>query len=79
MSPRYRAVVFITTVVLMLGLVWLSAWNTGRTARESEQKWCSVVNTMVEAYSVQTPTTEIGRRLAAGIRELQAEFDCPPA
>jgi type II secretory pathway pseudopilin PulG len=47
-------------------------------ARESEQRWCSLITTMDDAYRIAPPQTEIGRKLAQDIGDLRLRFGCPP-
>ena len=44
--------------------------------READRRWCGLITTLDEGYSVSPPQTEIGRKLARDIKSLRAEFDC---
>lgn len=46
---------------------------------ESEQKWCSVVGTLDDAYRQQPPQTPVGRRVAADMSALRKSLRCPPS
>jgi hypothetical protein len=51
-------------------------WYTNHVQRQGDQRWCDLLVTMDDAYSAGTPTTEIGRKIAALMRKLRADFDC---
>jgi hypothetical protein len=44
--------------------------------READRRWCGLITTLDEGYSVSPPQTEIGRKLARDIRALRVEFGC---
>jgi len=45
--------------------------------RQSDQRWCSVMATLDDAYSSGTPTTPIGVKLARDIKTRHRELHCP--
>jgi hypothetical protein len=49
-----------------------------RAARESERRWCGLVVSLDDSYRVAPPQTPVGRRMAAELATLRAQFGCPP-
>lgn len=76
----FRAVqvaIFSLLASLITGMACLL--YTNHTARVSEQKWCDIVVTLVDANRERPPTTPSGQRFARALAELRDSFDCPPA
>lgn len=81
-APR-RAVIR-PTVYWWIALL-LSSLTTGVIAivvarngnAESQRKWCSVVDTLDDAYHETPPTTPAGKHLADSIAQLRREIGCP--
>jgi hypothetical protein len=46
--------------------------------RQSEQVWCDVITVMDDAYRdpAAPPTSEVGRKIAAGIARVRAAYHC---
>ena len=44
--------------------------------RESNRRWCALLETMDDAYQDSPPVTETGRTLAYQISRLRTEFGC---
>jgi hypothetical protein len=45
---------------------------------DSDRRWCALLTDLDEAYSSSpTPTTEVGRKVAAEIHRLRVAFGCP--
>jgi hypothetical protein len=72
-SWRLLALAFVSAFVA----AGASMLYSNHAARESERKWCGVVSTMDDAYRATPPQTPAGRKIAADIRHLRADFDCP--
>lgn len=70
---------------LVVALVFAIAAAAGsmlyanKVARDSQRQWCGVVTTLDDAYRQTPPQTPAGRKIAADIRRLRGEFDCPPS
>lgn len=70
---RFLAVSFVAAIVAAAA----SMLYTNHAAHESERKWCGVVSTMDDAYRDTPPQTPTGRKIAADIARLRADFGCP--
>lgn len=75
-QPVWHTLVAI--VVSVLVTAGAALYIADRSARRSEQRWCGLIATLDDAYSVSPPTTEIGRKLAQDIGELRQRFGCTP-
>ena len=53
-----------------------SIWYANHVQRQNNQKWCSLVSTMDDAYRQQPPTSPTGRKIAADMHALRREFGC---
>lgn len=51
-------------------------WYTNHVQKESDQRWCELLVTMDDAYQAGSPTTEIGRKIAALMHKLRVDFGC---
>ncbi|MFC3504793.1 hypothetical protein ACFOOK_28030 [Micromonospora krabiensis] len=65
------------TFVVMIAFAGASVIYANHAARESEQKWCGLVTTLDRVYTDNPPQTPVGRDMAAQIRQLRIDFDCP--
>lgn len=79
--PRwYRfAAVVASLIVLGVGSVSWTAYvdhKREKAERESDRRWCDLLVTLDNAYAAGTPTTEIGRQVAAAIHNLRVDLDC---
>jgi hypothetical protein len=80
-TPRWT--VLITVALSMMALAVAGVLYTGYVdgqrevaERESDRRWCALLNTLDQAYSAVPPSTELGRRVAEEIRKLRADLDC---
>lgn len=69
---RWRAVARVLATLVVLGLV---VFYTGLVQRQSEQKWCELLNILTGG---PPSTTERGRVVADALSQLREDFDCPP-
>lgn len=89
-SPKVRLwyallVSFLACVVVAGSSVgyagWVNAESQKRAAAarvESDRRWCSLLTALDETYQgPPSPTTELGRKVAAEIHELRVAFGCP--
>lgn len=45
---------------------------------DSDQRWCSLLTELDNAYSAPPgPTTDTGRKVAAEVHQLRVDFGCP--
>ena len=68
-------------VVCVVSLAIVGVLYTNRVARESEQKWCGIVVTLDDSYSVPRPPnapplTPAGERIIKEMRRLRTDFHC---
>lgn len=49
-----------------------------RESRQNDQRWCDLLRTLNEAYTSPgaKPTTELGRRIAQAVQDLNKDFAC---
>ncbi|MEV1331114.1 hypothetical protein AB0J20_16230 [Micromonospora costi] len=47
-----------------------------QTDRESNRRWCALLETMDNAYRNSPPSTETGRTMAYQVSRLRTEFGC---
>lgn len=80
-TPRWR--ILLTVGVSMMTLAVAGVLYTGYVdgqreiaERESDRRWCALLNTLDQAYTTAPPTTELGRRAAEEIRKLRTGLDC---
>jgi hypothetical protein len=80
-KPRWM--VLVTIVLSMMALAAAGVLYTGHVdgqrevaERESDRRWCELLNTLDQAYSTVPPSTELGRRVADAIRKLRTDLDC---
>lgn len=77
MTPRqplwYSLLAILATAVVLAGSGF---WYTNHVQRQGDQRWCDLLVTMDEAYSLSTPRTEVGRRVAALMHKLRVDFGC---
>jgi len=66
-------------LVFTAGGFYYANWKAERTAREGDQRWCSLLSTMDSAYQEAPPTTPTGKKLAADIHGLHESFQCTKA
>lgn len=65
---------FIACVVVAIASVWFTTYVMYR----NDQRWCSLLVQLTDTQRQSPPTTESGRRFAAELLRLRAEFHCPP-
>ena len=76
-SEWRKLIMFVVTLfVFVLGSSYYANWKAERTARENDQRWCSLLGTMDAAYQQNPPTTPTGRKLAQDIHGLHEGFQC---
>ena len=72
-STWYLLLVIYTSMMAMaLG----SIVYANHVATRSAQQWCSVINTIDDAYRAQPPTTPTGKKIAAEMHELRTNLRC---
>lgn len=78
-SARVRWTV-VANILSILAVVIGGVVYTNNVVRESEQKWCSVVTTMDDAYASRPanspPLTGVGQRIADQMHRLRTDFRC---
>lgn len=70
-----RYLLLITGVCFVV-LSLSGVWYTNHVQQENNQKWCSLMDTMVSSYDTNPPTTPTGIDLAQKIRELRRNLGC---
>jgi type VI protein secretion system component VasK len=81
---RVVMAVIAATALVVMTFGWVLLDNRSA-IRESDRRWCPVVQSMVPRDGDPAPTTERGRFLAERFREMAREFGCdatndaPPA
>lgn len=73
---RNIVMVYISIGVLTLTNILYTYVAIDKAVRDSEQKFCSVINTVNHAYAGQEPESEIGRELKVGYVVLAKELGC---
>ncbi len=80
-KPRW--IVLVTVFLSVMGLAIAGVLYTShvdgqreKAEREADQRWCELLNTLDEAYQSGTPTTDLGKRVAAAIHNLRVGLDC---
>lgn len=68
-------------VISITVLAVVTIWYSGKVARDSEQKWCGIVVTLDDSYSVPRapgapPPSTVGQRIMDEMKRLRREFDC---
>lgn len=63
---------YVSCVVIAVGAVLYANYVD----RTSNQQWCDLVIPLDQAYTSQTPATELGRRVARAISHIRDTFDC---
>ena len=84
-SPRYSWIVIIisslltgvTAVGISLRQNQVSVHRLEEVRRASDQKWCSIVETLDDSYHYVPPTTPAGKQVAAAIADLRSQLPCP--
>ena len=80
-KPRWMvlASVFFSVVLLTVAGVLYTGYVDGQreaAEREADRRWCQLLEPLDDAYLAGTPSTEIGRQVAAAIHNLRVAFDC---
>jgi len=74
------AVILLCSLLTGAGNLWYTNRLDKQSDSDNEQndrKWCVLLTTMDDAYSSgPTPTTEVGRRIAAAIHNLRIDLGC---
>jgi hypothetical protein len=70
---RWRLVAL---VLAFAALMFAGVLYTRHVQRESDRRWCDLLVTLDTAYRSQPPATELGRRVAAAMARLRADFGC---
>lgn len=81
MKRRVQMPLWYSLLALVVSMVLTAAVAVviaDRAARQSERRWCGIVTTLDDTYRATPPTTPTGRRQAAEIAKLRADFGCPP-
>jgi hypothetical protein len=76
MNPRRLVYALVAVVVSMLGVGLIVIVYAKHIDEESNRHWCGVVSTLDDAYTQNSPTTDIGRYLAREFKQLRSDFDC---
>lgn len=69
----------VTTIVALAAAVVLSIGYTAARQRESDQRWCALLSTLIVPQPTtppQTPQEARGRRVTEQIRQLHRELGC---
>lgn len=73
----YPLVAILMSCILMsVGAVWYSNQAAEDSIRQSERKWCELVNTLDASWKAKPPPTESGKNVANNIRALRSELGC---
>lgn len=80
-KPRWLvlATVFFSVALLTVAGVLYTGYVDGKreaAEREADRRWCDLLVTLDDAYGTGTPTTDIGKRVAAAVHTLRVELDC---
>ncbi len=80
-TPRWLGllVIFLSVAGLTVaGVTYTGFVDHRREAaeREADRRWCVLLVTLDEAYSSGTPSTELGRKVAAAVHTLRVDLDC---
>lgn len=80
-TPQWITLTSIALSVLALAIagVAYTSYVDGqreKSEREADQRWCTLLGTLDEAYSTVPPTTELGRRVALAIHTLRRDLKC---
>lgn len=90
MSRRYwyaLLTVFVSCLLMTVAAFGISIRRTeesvqkaedeaARTLRESEQKWCTIVDLFNDAYAENPPPTPLGQDIAREMKILAERFNC---
>lgn len=68
------SVVIVLVASLVTGGVSIIVSSVNNT--EQDQRWCSLMSTLDDAYMENPPATEPGRRVAEQIHQLRSELGC---
>lgn len=69
------------SIVCMIAVAIAAVVYTNQVASDSERKWCGIVVTLDDSYSIPrapgapAPST-VGQRIAEEMKRLRHEFDC---
>ena len=79
--PRWMVLVIVVLSMLAVGLagVGYTGYVDGEreaAEREADKRWCQLLVTLDEAYSAATPTTDVGRKVAAAVHTLRVSLKC---
>lgn len=67
------AIAFVACMAVAAGSVAYSAYVQHR----NDRRWCSLLVQLTDAQRVSPPPTPSGRKFAAELERLRAEFGCP--
>lgn len=73
MKKKVSLFIVYVSMFLMTGL---SIFYANTAVRENNAKFCTVINTVNDAYKDSTPSTELGRDLKSGYADLARDLDC---
>ncbi|MFY3742116.1 MAG: hypothetical protein HMLIMOIP_002580 [Candidatus Nitrosomirales archaeon] len=76
MVPRKLIIAWITTFLVTMIGVTLSAQWANYVDRRSNQRWCGIITILDDANKSNPPKTEIQKKLATKFHEKRKEFRC---
>lgn len=68
--------VFVAMVVIVAAGIWYTNYATRKSNDENNQKWCTVLVAIDDAYKDANVTSPAGKKIAEAFHMRRVEFNC---
>lgn len=76
MIPRKFVIAWFVTVTVPFLMILGSYQYANYVDRKSNEQWCEVIVLFNTAYKTNPPPTDLGKKIAKGMLDIQNKFHC---